>query len=340
MFHSIYLEESVVDHPRSKALIARHPSAKIIPCEHYGEVFNKKSQNFRLQKKNPSLILAKKNNRFVLETPKAYGIGGERNFYFSHMLNCIFDCRYCFLQGMYHSAHYVHFVNELLPFFEKKPKGILELRTKSTQINFLLKREPVPNCVIAFSLTPKEIGESLEHKTAPLHRRLEAARKLQDKSWKIGFRFDPMIYCEDFRDIYSSFFTEVFAAVDSSTIHSVSLGAFRMPKGVYNNIARLYPKEKIFSQALHERNGMVSYSENREECSALGIRVCLVNPGMTQTIFFDNLAFYPGQEPDQHILPEDIAEAIAMVLEARQGTVFDEINLSPQKKVVNFSSKK
>ncbi|GIT53918.1 MAG: hypothetical protein Ct9H300mP16_10780 [Pseudomonadota bacterium] len=27
------------------------------------------------------------------------------------MLNCIYDCRYCFLQGMYRSAHYVVFVN-------------------------------------------------------------------------------------------------------------------------------------------------------------------------------------------------------------------------------------
>ena len=27
------------------------------------------------------------------------------------MLNCLYDCRYCFLQGMYPSAHYVLFVN-------------------------------------------------------------------------------------------------------------------------------------------------------------------------------------------------------------------------------------
>ena len=27
------------------------------------------------------------------------------------MLNCVYDCRYCFLQGMYSSANYVLFVN-------------------------------------------------------------------------------------------------------------------------------------------------------------------------------------------------------------------------------------
>ena len=27
------------------------------------------------------------------------------------MLNCLYDCRYCFLQGMYRSANYVLYVN-------------------------------------------------------------------------------------------------------------------------------------------------------------------------------------------------------------------------------------
>ena len=57
------------------------------------------------------IILAKKNGRLVLPTPKGFGIGGQQNYYFSHMLNCLYDCRYCFLQGMYPSAHYVIFVN-------------------------------------------------------------------------------------------------------------------------------------------------------------------------------------------------------------------------------------
>ncbi len=32
-------------------------------------------------------------------------------YYFSHMLNCLYDCRYCFLQGMMQSANYILFVN-------------------------------------------------------------------------------------------------------------------------------------------------------------------------------------------------------------------------------------
>ena len=86
-------------------------SEACVECEHYGEIFNRKRQDFREQKSAPALILAEKSGRRVLAAPEGYGIGGKKNFYFSHMLNCVFDCRYCFLQGMYPSAHYVLFLN-------------------------------------------------------------------------------------------------------------------------------------------------------------------------------------------------------------------------------------
>ena len=100
MFKTIYVEEAVAHHPRTQATLARFSDAQRIPCKHYGEVFNRAAQNFRLQKHQPSLILAEKRGQQVLPTPAGYGIGSQTNFYFSHMLNCLCDCRYCFLQGM------------------------------------------------------------------------------------------------------------------------------------------------------------------------------------------------------------------------------------------------
>jgi len=111
MIDTLYIEQAIAMHPRVRKIGSRFPNANQVMCERYGAVFNRKSQNFRLQKKNPSLILAHKFDNHVLTTPEGYGIGGRNNYYFSHMLNCIYDCRYCFLQGMYRSAHYVLFVN-------------------------------------------------------------------------------------------------------------------------------------------------------------------------------------------------------------------------------------
>ena len=77
----------------------------------------------------------------------------------------------------------------------------------------------------------------------------------------------------------------------------------------------------------------------RQESAAAGIRVTLINPGMVRTEFFDQLDFEPGEDLAHAIAPEDIAVAVKMVLSARAETVFDEINLSPLKKVVRRKHK-
>jgi len=120
MIDTIYCEREIESHPRALEVFARFPNAHRVPIERYGEVFNRRKQNFRVQKANPSLILARKFDNWVLPTPAGFGIGGHRNYYFSHMLNCVYDCRYCFLQGMYQSAHYVLFINyeDFLPAIE------------------------------------------------------------------------------------------------------------------------------------------------------------------------------------------------------------------------------
>ena len=107
----IYIEQEVRDHPRTQQICQRMDGADIVFCDRNSEVFNPKNQSFRSQKRNPGLILARKHDGFVLPTPPAYGLGGDENFYFSHMLNCLYDCRYCFLQGMFRSANFLLYVN-------------------------------------------------------------------------------------------------------------------------------------------------------------------------------------------------------------------------------------
>ncbi|MFT5134550.1 MAG: spore photoproduct lyase [Gammaproteobacteria bacterium] len=306
MFDTIYIEESVLHNSRTIDLLKRFPNASKITCQRYSEIFNRKAQSFRLQKKKPALILAKKFNNFVLPTPAGYGIGAKHNFYFSHMLNCIYDCRYCFLQGMYRSAHYVIFVNYddfesairnkmdsadgenihffsgydcdslafepvtrfveyFLPLFSEYPNAFLELRTKSTQIRNLLNIKPLPNCVVAFSLTPGDIAEVLEHKTPSVDRRIKAMCRLQAQGWSIGLRFDPLIYQSNFEESYERLFKEVFTKLDLSLIHSVSLGSFRLPKSYFKTLSRMYPDERLFASPLIETNGMISYKQSLQD---------------------------------------------------------------------------
>ena len=111
MIETIYVEEEIYEHPRTLKILSRFKSHRIILIKRFSEIFNHRKQNFPIQKINPALILARKHNSHILEAPKGFGIGGAKNYYFSHMYNCVYDCRYCFLQGMYSSANYVIFVN-------------------------------------------------------------------------------------------------------------------------------------------------------------------------------------------------------------------------------------
>ena len=201
------------------AIIDRYPKATVIECEHYGEVFNRKAQNFRLQKLNPSLILARKDAQRLYPAPADHAIGGENNYYFSHLLNCPFDCRYCFLQGKFDSSHYVLFVNyedflqditELptavdqsntifsgydcdslalepltgfahffVPALVDRPDIVFELRTKSIQVRQLLRLPATENCIVAFSLAPQAVIDAYEHGTPDLPERIAAIAEIQ-----------------------------------------------------------------------------------------------------------------------------------------------------------------
>ena len=68
----------------------------------------------------------------------------------------------------------------------------------------------------------------------------------------------------------------------------------------------------------------------REECSKSSVRVSIVQPGMTQTPFFDRLHF----RPEKHcaLQPHTIAQAVQMILHLDKQAVCDEIILSPLKK--------
>lgn len=74
----------------------------------------------------------------------------------------------------------------------------------------------------------------------------------------------------------------------------------------------------------------------RQECASSGVRVGIVNPGMVRSGFFDELDFAPGDAPENAITPEDVADVIVAMLSAPPGTVVDEVNLSPLKKVIRF----
>ena len=314
MFSAIYVERAVRDHGRVQQILDRSGGVPIIEIERYGEVFNRSGQSFRIQKQAPALILAEKHGRKVLPTPPGYGFespqdvaaaNGGNGFYFSHMLNCVYDCRYCFLQGMYRSANYVLFVNYedfaeeivttigtapgnsvfysgydcdslalepvsefcdfILPLFRDHPAATLELRSKSTQVRRLLRVEPLPNCVVAMSFSPSSIAERWEQKVPTLAKRIDALAKLQEAGWPVAIRFEPVIATDSTSADYEELFSQVFSQIDPQALHSCSLGEYRLPQDFYKRMVKLYPDEALLARDVDVSNGMVSLRDSGDE---------------------------------------------------------------------------
>lgn len=77
----------------------------------------------------------------------------------------------------------------------------------------------------------------------------------------------------------------------------------------------------------------------REDCGSDGIQVSLVNPGMVRSPFFDELSFEPGPEPENAITTADVAAVIWQIMQSSEDIVFDEVNLSPRVKSINFGKR-
>ena len=302
MVKIIYIERDLLKSSITKSIINKLGKVEMIVCEKYTDVFNKKSQNFRIQKKQPSLILAKKKKNFLNRIPSDFSIGGDENYYFSHILNCIYDCKYCFLRGMFNSANYVLFTNfddfkkeiqkifdknknkkihffsgydcdslameritgfadNFVDFFKNKNNFLLELRTKSTQIKSLLYKKANLNTVIAYSLNPQEIITNFEDKTPSLNKRIFAIQRLQKVGWKVGLRFDPVIFVDEYRSIYGDFFNKIFKSIEIEKIHSVTLGVFRMPSSFFHRIENIYDNKFKFNK-LEKINNKITLEEN------------------------------------------------------------------------------
>ncbi|MBP3570294.1 MAG: radical SAM protein [Lachnospiraceae bacterium] len=127
-FATVYAEKDVWN-PVWQTRLSTRP----ILIDHYKDIFNRSHQDFSAQKKAPSLILAKKTGTLIYKgAPVCQSFGNEHFYYTSCMMNCIYHCEYCYLQGMYPSGHVVAFVN---------------LEDYFNELELLLAQHPVYLCV-------------------------------------------------------------------------------------------------------------------------------------------------------------------------------------------------
>ena len=111
-FHHVYVERKLRGQYDVTGIFDKLSGSRVVWINHYKDIFNRKGQSLAFQKKSPALILAKKDGKLVYNGSKeCQSFGNEHFYYTSCIMNCLFDCEYCYLQGMYPSADVVLFMN-------------------------------------------------------------------------------------------------------------------------------------------------------------------------------------------------------------------------------------
>ncbi|MCP3872508.1 MAG: DNA photolyase [Desulfobacteraceae bacterium] len=183
---------------------------------------------------------------------------------------CNMDCSYCILQAYFHPPVLQYFAGlntiaqslkkifnqqklfrigtgeytdsliwekiSLLPkflveTFAKQNNCVLELKTKTINIESLLPIDHNGKTILSWSLNTPGIINSQERGTASLRARLDAAKRAEEKGFRLAFHFDPLIIYPGCENQYKKVIKLIFQHVRKESIVWISIGSFRfMPK--------------------------------------------------------------------------------------------------------------
>jgi len=148
----------------------------------------------------------------------------------------------------------------LIPFFNKMPNAVLELQTKSDRVQELLRQDDPSNVIVSWSINPPEIISAEEKGTPQLEQRLNAARLCQEKGYRIGIHFDPLIHFPGWENAYEDLIDRLFATLSPENIEWISLGSFRYRRELKSIIKQRHRQSQLFnSEHVASKDGKFRY---------------------------------------------------------------------------------
>ncbi|MCF6309781.1 MAG: hypothetical protein L3J19_04795 [Sulfurimonas sp.] len=152
-------------------------------------------------------------------------------------------------------------LDALFEFARENPNIILEFKTKSDNISYFLKNDVPKNILCTWSLNTPTIIQNEEHLAASLDKRINAARKLADKSIKVGFHFHPIVEYENYLDEYKSIYDRLLQEFNANEVALVSFGTLTFIKPVIKQLRDREFRSKITQMPFEDASGKSSYPD-------------------------------------------------------------------------------
>ena len=147
----------------------------------------------------------------------------------------------------------------LFDFARKYPNVILELKSKSDNIKYLLENDIPKNIISTWSLNPQTIIDNEEHLTASLEDRIKSAKAVADKGNLVGFHFHPIIVYENYLEEYKEIAHRLLSEFNPNQVAMVSMGTLTFIKPVIKQLRERNFSTKILQMPLTNASGKLSY---------------------------------------------------------------------------------
>ncbi len=260
----IIIENSVRNTPTARRFVSRYPEAAVTVCPSEKD---RPAWATEVKSPKRAVYIARRRGPFLKEFPGHpwYGPGGGCRHNLILGYNCLASCRYCFVQTIFDdpiptifadsgemiselraflgrnpdagvsTGEYIDsllfddvtgYTRDLMNIFAGFPSSTLELRTKSPHVEHL-PAQPIPQVLVSYSISPPEVVRVAEPGTADLATRLENARRLHDRGYKIGLRVDPIVPAGEFLRDYRKLPTVVERHLGWRRVDRVFLGMLR-----------------------------------------------------------------------------------------------------------------
>jgi spore photoproduct lyase len=212
--------------------------------------------------------------------------------------NCSFGCSYCAVQTFYHDHiafdehlarkleaisldpdRFYHIgtgqssdalawgnkhgmLDALFEFAAAHPNILLEFKTKSDNVRYIIENDTPDNIVCSWSLNTPVIIDNEEHFTARLEARLDAARRVADRGVRVAFHFHPMVYYDGWREDYTGVARRIIDSFDATEVAFMSLGSVTLTKPVIKKIRELGNPTRILQMELvSDPHGKLTYPD-------------------------------------------------------------------------------
>jgi spore photoproduct lyase len=148
----------------------------------------------------------------------------------------------------------------LVPFFRELPNAILELKTKTNNVEQLLDLEHGRKTVISWSVNTQVVCVGEELKAASLEDRLEAAARVARRGYPVGFHLDPIVRYGSWRQDYEGLLDLLLGAVPLESIAWISLGTLRFPPELEPTMEARFPRSRLrYGEFISAPDGKMRY---------------------------------------------------------------------------------